>query len=162
MHLADETVIAQDRGPLSRISLHPSCVVIERSEELCELHEILGGHGMAMVSRIPIDRITGVGLVTPLFLPPLMVIRYAGCSQLSGRTFSDALLENVHMLSLFDRLKFHILHDALRAMIMDPTAHNQANPATQDPATQDLGTQDLGTHGHIQPPRQINHAEGSA
>lgn len=121
MYQANETVIAKDRGPLSRVTLHPSCLVIERSEELCELHELLGGHGMAIVSRIPIESITGIGLVTSLFLPPLMVIRYAGCSQLSGRTLSDALLENVHMLSLFDRRDFHTLYDALRTMIAAPS-----------------------------------------
>ena len=90
MHQANETVIARDRRPLSRVTLHPSYLVIERSEELCELHELLGGHGLAIISRIPIDQITGIGLVTSLFLPPLMVVRYAGCSQLSGRTLSDA------------------------------------------------------------------------
>ena len=54
MYEANETVVAKDRGPLSRVTLHPSCLVIERSEELCELHELLGGHGLAIVSRIPI------------------------------------------------------------------------------------------------------------
>jgi hypothetical protein len=117
MYEATETAIAKDRGPLSRMTLTPTSVIIERSEELCELQELLGGHGLAMVSRIPVDRITGIGLVTSLFLPPLMVIRYAGCSQLSGRTFSDALLENVHMLSLFDRRDHHRLYEALRNMI---------------------------------------------
>lgn len=123
MYQANETVIAKDRGPLSRMTLHPSCLVIERSEELCELHELLGGQGLAIVSRIPIGSITGIGLVTSLFLPPLMVVRYAGCSQLTGRTLSDALLENVHMLSLFDRRDFHKLHDALRTMIAAPGSH---------------------------------------
>ncbi|MCR9176281.1 MAG: hypothetical protein NXI19_09815 [Alphaproteobacteria bacterium] len=135
MHHASETVIAKDRGPLSRVTLYPSCLVIERSEELCELQELLGGHGLAIISRIPIDRITGVGLVTSLFLPPLMVVRYAGCSQLSGRTLSDALLENVHMLSLFDRRAFHRLHDALRTMIAAPSHHRMgAATETSKPA----------------------------
>ena len=130
MHQANETVIARDRGPLSRVTLHPSYLVIERSEELCELHELLGGHGLAIISRIPIDQITGIGLVTSLFLPPLMVVvRYAGCSQLSGRTLSDALLENVHMLSLFDRRDFHRLHDALRTMIAAPHSHRTGGPS---------------------------------
>jgi hypothetical protein len=125
MEHSSDRAIARCRGLFGTLSLFDTHIVMERGHYICDLHEVILRSHPVRRSRIEIDSVTDVGMMASMFLPPLFVIRFPGCSQLSGDPLRDAVLENVHMLSLVDNRPFYDLYERLEAMIADrPSAAN--------------------------------------
>jgi hypothetical protein len=126
-HSAQDPV-ARCTGLLGSLLLFQDRIEIHRSHLICDLHELIFWSHPVVHSRIQIDLITDFGMTASLLLPSLFVIRYAGCSQPSGRPLHDAMLENVFMLSLIDNRTFHDLLHKLEAMITPGRSPESANP----------------------------------
>ncbi|NQW11372.1 MAG: hypothetical protein HQ481_16020 [Alphaproteobacteria bacterium] len=112
-----EDMIAQDRGFLGTVTLYPTHLVIERSSVASHVYELLGWHNVIRTSRIQIAAVAGIDVIIPMILPPLLVVRYPGCSLLSGDHWNDAMLENVHMLSFLDHRGFDVLYRELERLV---------------------------------------------
>lgn len=117
MEHSAEDVIAQCTGAFSTLTLHRTHLAIDRGQFICDVHEVIFRSHPIRKSRIEISEITDLGMTASMLLPPLFVIRYAGCSQLTGSILHDAILENVHMLSFIDNRPFYDLYHALEGMI---------------------------------------------
>lgn len=112
-----EDMIARDQGFLGTATLYPSHLVIERTGISSHIYEFLGWHNVVRISHIQVETVTGIDVIVPMILPPLLVVRYPGCSLLSGDHWKDAMLENVHMLSFLDHRKFDMLYSELQRLI---------------------------------------------
>lgn len=116
-HSAVEKVIARCSGAFSTLTLYETYLSIDRTQFICDMHELVFRSHPVRKSRIELGEITDLGLTASMALPPLFVVRYAGCSQLTGSILHDAILENVHMLSFIDNRPFYALYHDLEGMI---------------------------------------------
>lgn len=123
-----EDMIARDRGFLGTATLYPSHLVIERGGIAAHVYELLGWHSVVRTSRIRVQSITGIDVIEPMTLPPLLVVRYPGCSLLSGDHWKDAMLENVHMLNFLDHRAFDTLYDELDRLVDGDRHATDAEP----------------------------------
>ena len=113
-----EKAIAQCSGPFSTLTLHETYLSIDRSQFICDVHEVVFRSHPIRKSRIELAEITELGLTASMILPPLFVVRFAGCAQLTGSILHDAILGNVHMLSFLDNRPFYELYRQLEGMIL--------------------------------------------
>src|SRR3546814_15362774 len=65
--------------------------------------EFLGSFRAEAETVVRLDRINAFEISRPVFLPPLLVLHYAGSRPLSGHYWRDAFAENVHMCGFFDQ-----------------------------------------------------------
>ncbi|MDF1791485.1 MAG: hypothetical protein P1U88_06210 [Thalassobaculaceae bacterium] len=112
-----DKAIARCSGTFSTLTLFETHLSIDRSQFICDVHEVVFRSHPIRKSRIELSEITDLGLTASMALPPLFVIRFAGCSQLTGSILHDAILENVHMLSFIDNRPFYALYHELECMI---------------------------------------------
>lgn len=119
MEHSAEQIVAHCSGAFSTLTLFETHLAIDRGQLICDFHEIVFRSHPVRKSRIEIAEITDLSLTASMILPPLFVIRYAGCSQLTGSILHDAILENVHMLSFVDNRPFYALYHALDDMISE-------------------------------------------
>ncbi|MFX4221083.1 MAG: hypothetical protein ACMVO3_08905 [Thalassobaculum sp.] len=131
-----EKVTAQCSGAFSTLTLYETHLSIDRTQFICDVHELVFRSHPIRKSRIEISEITDLGMTASIALPPLFVVRYAGCSQLTGYILHDAILENVHMLSFIDNRPFYALYHQLETMIAArrSAAGREPFPAGRRPA----------------------------
>lgn len=120
-----ERIIARCKGAFSTLTLFETHLAIDRSQFICDVHEVVFRSHPIRKSRIELAEITDLSLTASMLLPPLFVIRYAGCSQLTGAILHDAILENVHMLSFIDNRPFYALYHELDSMVSTQRARER-------------------------------------
>lgn len=112
-------VLAHMRGFAGRTELYDDRVRMVRDGVAAAIAEILGTFRAEAETLIRLDRITACEIYRPLFLPPLLVLHYAGSQPLSGHYWRDAFAENVHMCGFLDQRDIERfaerLEEALRA-----------------------------------------------
>ncbi len=113
-----EKAIAQCSGAFSTLTLYETYLSIDRSQFICDVHELMFRSHPIRKSRIELAEITELGLSASMLMPPLFVVRFAGCAQLTGSILHDAILGNVHMLSFIDNRPFYALYHQLETMIL--------------------------------------------
>jgi|GEM_PF-916953 len=95
-------VLARMRGFAGRTELYADRVRMVRDGVAAAMAELLGTFRAEAETVIRMDLISAFEVYRPLFLPPLLVLHYAGSQPLTGRYWRDAFAENVHMGGFFD------------------------------------------------------------
>lgn len=123
-------VLARMRGFAGRTELYDDRVRMVRDGMAAAIAELLGAFRAEAETLVRLDRITAYEIFRPLFLPPLLVLHYAGSQPLSGHYWRDAFAENVHMCGFFDQRDIgrfaERLEEALRARGPVPVGAGQA------------------------------------
>lgn len=96
-------VLARMRGFAGTTELYADRVRMVREGFAAATAELLGTFRAEAETVILLDRTTAFEIYRPLFLPPLLVLHYAGSLPLSGHYWRDAFSENVHMCGFFDQ-----------------------------------------------------------
>lgn len=113
--------LAEMHGFAGRAELYRDRVRLVRDGLAAMMAEVLGMKRAEAETVIRMDLITGFEVYRPMFLPPLVVLHYAGSKPISGRYWHDAFAENVHMAAFFDQRDVEhfaeSMEDALRAWI---------------------------------------------
>lgn len=96
-------VLARMRGFAGRTELYDDRIRIMRDGIAAVIAELLGSFRAEAETVIRVDLITAFEVYRPIFLPPLLVLHYAGSQPLTGHYWRDAFAENVHMGGFFDQ-----------------------------------------------------------
>lgn len=95
--------LARMRGFAGRTELYPDRVRMVRDGVAAAMAELLGTFRAEAETVVRVDLISAFEIYRPMFLPPLLVLHYAGSEPLTGRYWRDAFAENVHMGGFFDQ-----------------------------------------------------------
>jgi len=125
-------LLARMRGFAGRTELYGDRVRMVRDGVAAAMAELLGTFRAEAETVVRLDQLSAFEIYRPMFLPPLLVLHYAGSLPLSGHYWRDAFAENVHMCGFFDQRDVErfaeVLEGAMRAL---PGA---AEPPAAEPA----------------------------
>src|SRR3546814_11538835 len=104
--------------------------------------EFLGSFRAEAETVVRLDRINAFEISRPVFLPPLLVLHYAGSRPLSGHYWRDAFAENVHMCGFFDQRDIERFADRLDEALRDVPAGAAAPVEIGRASCRERGCQD--------------------
>lgn len=110
-------MLARMRGFAGRTELYGDRVRMVRDGIAAAMAELLGTFRAEAETVVRMDLITAFEVYRPMFLPPLLVLHYAGSRPLTGRYWRDAFAENVHMGGFFDQRDIEDFAGALEAVL---------------------------------------------
>jgi hypothetical protein len=97
------SVLARMRGFAGRTELYRDRIRMVRDGVAAAMAEVLGTFRAEAETVVRLEQLTAFEVYRPMFLPPLLVLHYAGSRPLTGHYWRDAFAENVHMCGFFDQ-----------------------------------------------------------
>ena len=114
------SLLARMRGFAGRTELYGDRIRMVRDGVAAAMAEALGTFRAEAETVVRLDQLSAFEIYRPMFLPPLLVLHYAGSLPLSGHYWRDAFAENVHMCGFFDQRDVEhfaeVLERAMRAL----------------------------------------------